>query len=532
MNNISLSKHIKKRNKNLLFAKKKKGYAYSQKKKKKRGVRLRQRKPGGIKKRKQVRGEASAKTTPPPQSQHESLIKQMTTADNVIKFLRKNRSQKTSTYTAAIKRCSELKQPNALYTIVQLAHQQNVPLNIIYCNTVLHYLDAWNKSGTQKKLFEQWFIHKELTSSTTPFNPDLITLSTMIQGCSKRGDVKQALYYFQLLVNDYNIKPDRIVYNSMLSICASTCDMESAEIIWNTMQSESNIQIDALSINCMLDMYAKCGESKKLADLLNYSQQLEHFISIDEITCLTIMSKLLKNDKVDEMFDFYENQIPKLSLKSSINIKDKRFIYLKISGHLKKMELLDKDEFDKLSYHHQQYLNIFYNEQYPLVKDEPVAVDNKDIRRLLCSYVLLHKNNWMNAVKDVERILHQEPNFVHFFKYWTTGQQKLLDFRSTSNTIARFMLRYLMTFKRDQLQHEFKNGPIKILCEKKIYLKKVKEGESYTSSKMRSIHDELREWKIVIRSEQDAFNNAVWCLNQDDTLLFFQKVPSGEDCLK
>ncbi|ETO01138.1 hypothetical protein RFI_36300 [Reticulomyxa filosa] len=471
-----------------------------------------------IKKKLQGQKGALTKIKSPQQSQHErSLIKEMTTINEIIQFLRNTHSQDTSIYAAAIKRCSELKQPNAFHNIIQLIYQQNIPLNIM-------------------KLFEQWFIHQEFTSNTTPFNPDLIALSTMIQGCSKKGDVKQALYYFNLLVNHYNLKPNVIICNSMLSVCANACDMESAEIIWNTIQNKPDIQIDRILITSMLNVYAKCRESKKLMNLLDYSQRSEHFISIDEITCSTIMSGLLKDNKIDEMFDFYEHQIPKLLLKNNININYNRIIMLKSIGYLKKMETLNRNEIDKLSHYHQQYLNIFYNELYPLAKDKPISVDDKDIDNLINSYVLLHKSNWMNAVKDFERILYQEQNFIHSLDYWRTDifnkQQILLDFSLISTTTTCFILRYLMTLNRDELRHKFKNGPIKILCGKGQYSKIVKKGVHYESPKKKSIEDELKKWKIIIRLEQDKFNEAVWCLNQDDVLLFFKTVSPGEDCLK
>ncbi|ETN97863.1 hypothetical protein RFI_39663, partial [Reticulomyxa filosa] len=135
---------------------------------------------------------------------------------------------------------------------------------------------------------------------------------------------------------------------------------------------------------------------------------------------------------------------------------------------------------DKLSHYHQQYLNIFYNELYPLVKDKPISIDERNIERLLRSYVLLHKNNWMNAIQDIERILYQESNFIHSLDYWTTStfdkRQISLDFSLMPTETTNFMLRYLMTLKRDELEHKFKNGPIKILCGKGQYSKKVKEG--------------------------------------------------------
>ncbi|ETO16648.1 hypothetical protein RFI_20689, partial [Reticulomyxa filosa] len=213
-----------------------------------------QHKSDEIKKKLQGQKGALAKSILSPQSRYEqSLIKQMTTVNDIIQFLRNYHSQDTSIYVAAIKRCSELKQPYTFYNIIQLIYQQDIPLNIIFCNTVLNYLGIWNKFNLQKKLFEQWFIHQEFTSNTTPFNPDLITFNIIIKGCSNKGDIKQALYYFQLLVNHYNLKPNAITCNAMLSVCANACDMESAEIIWKTIQNDPDIQIDHIIINSMLN---------------------------------------------------------------------------------------------------------------------------------------------------------------------------------------------------------------------------------------------------------------------------------------
>ncbi|ETO34961.1 hypothetical protein RFI_02110 [Reticulomyxa filosa] len=490
-----------------------------------------------LKKKIQGRNGALVKTVPPPQSRNvRLLIKQMTTIDDIIEFLQNTPSQDTSVYTVAIKRCSELKQPNVFPQIIQLIYQQNLQLDIIFCNNTLHYLGIWNKFDLQKKLFEQWFIHKQFTSNTIPFNPDVITISTMIKGCSKKGDVKQALYYFQLLVNDYNLKPNGITCNTMLSVCANSCDMDSAEIIWKTMQNEAHIQIDVIAITSMLNVYAQCRESKKMMDLLNYSQQHEHFISINEITCATIMSGLIRDNKIDEMFDFYQNEIPKLSLKNNIDINCKRFINLKSIGHLKKMEMLNENESDKLSYHHQQFLNIFFNELYPNTNKALISIDERDMEKLICSYVLLHKKDWIDAVQDVERILDQKSNFSHSFNYWSIDifnkRQLLLNFNLMSAISTNFFLRYLMTFKRDELKYEFKNGPIKVLCGKGQYSKIIKKGGICESPKKKSIENEFKKWKIPIRLEQDQFNQAVWCLNQDDVTLFFKLVPPGEDCLK
>ncbi|ETN98061.1 hypothetical protein RFI_39461, partial [Reticulomyxa filosa] len=150
----------------------------------------------------------------------------------------------------------------------------------------------------------------------------------------------------------------------------------------------------------MLNVYAKCGETNKMMEILNYSQRPEKFISIDEITCTTIMSGFLKAKKVQEMFDFYDNQIPKLTLNNDINLKYKLMIALKIIGHLKMMESIDENEIEKLSFYHQKILDIFHNELYPDIKFKPTSISLDGIDTLLQAHVLLNKKSWVKAVKD------------------------------------------------------------------------------------------------------------------------------------
>ncbi|ETO01392.1 hypothetical protein RFI_36048, partial [Reticulomyxa filosa] len=134
-----------------------------------------------------------------------------------------------------------------------------------------------------------------------------------------------------------------------------------------------------------------------MMEILNYSQRPEKFISINEITCATIMSGFLKAKKVKEMFDFYDNQISKLALNNNINLQGKLMISLKSVGHLKMMESLDGNEIEKLSFHHQKYLDIFHNELYRDIKFKSTFILLNDVNALIEAYMLLNKKSWMKA---------------------------------------------------------------------------------------------------------------------------------------
>ncbi|ETO04365.1 hypothetical protein RFI_33032, partial [Reticulomyxa filosa] len=375
--------------------------------------------------KKKLQGQQGAlsKIAPSPESKHErSLIQDMESDKEILQYLKESSSQDISLYTVAVKRCSELKCPNSIIRIIDILQSKHIHPNIIFYTTILHHLGMWNKFDLQRQYFRQWFERQQDQSDHQLLIPNIITFNTMIKGCTKRGDFRQALYYLHLMVDKYNIQPNLITCTSLLSVCANAQDIQSAELIWNKMVHEFNVDINIISINSMLNVYAKCGETNKMMEILNYSQRPEKFIPITEITCTTIMSGFLKANKIQEMFDFYDSQIPKLALNNNINLHYMLIIKLKSVGHLKIMETLDGNEIEKLSFHHQQFLDIFENKLYPNIKFKPTSISLKDVCSLIDMYVLLNKKSWMKAVKDVETILLQKSNYTHPLKnkhYWT-----------------------------------------------------------------------------------------------------------------
>ncbi|ETO05843.1 pentatricopeptide repeat-containing protein [Reticulomyxa filosa] len=254
--------------------------------------------------KKKLKGQQGAlsKTISSSESKYErSLIRKMASDKEIVQYLKESSSQDTSLYAAAIKRCSELKCPNSIIQIIEIVQSEHIHPDIIFYNMTLNYLGMWDKFNLQKYYFQQWFGKQQNQINHQLLVPNIITFNTMIKGCTKRGDFKQALYYLHLMIDKYNINPNLITCNSLLSVCANAHDIQSAELIWNKMIHDFNIDIDIISINSMLNVYAKCGETNKMMEILNYSQRPEKFISINEITCTTIMSGFLKANKVKEL---------------------------------------------------------------------------------------------------------------------------------------------------------------------------------------------------------------------------------------
>ncbi|ETO03677.1 PPR repeat-containing protein, partial [Reticulomyxa filosa] len=379
----------------------------------------------------------------------------------IIQCLKENPFQDISIYSAAVKKCSKLKCPNLIKQIIEIAESKNIHPNIIFYNTVLYHLGVWNKFDLQENYFEQWFEQQQVRYGYQSLIPDIITFSTMIRGCANRGDIKQALHYLILMTDTYKIEPNLITFTSLLSVCANAHDIKNAELIWNKMINDPNIDINIIAISSMLNVYAKCRETEKMMEILNYSQRPEKFIPINEITCTTIMSGFLKANKVKEMLDFYDNQIPKLaSNNKNIDLQNKLMISLKSIVHLRIMKTLNGNEIKKLSFHHQKFLDIFENKLYPDAKHEPTSISLKDVNNLIQSYVELNKKSWMKGVKDIEEILFQNSNYIHSLK----------------------------------LNETFKNGPIQILCGIS-YFSRMESISGWTLPKRKIIQNELKKWK-------------------------------------
>ncbi|ETO34300.1 pentatricopeptide (PPR) repeat-containing protein [Reticulomyxa filosa] len=201
--------------------------------------------------KKKLKGQQGAllKTYLPLETQYERLlIQKMKFGTEILQYLKENSSQDTSLYAAAVKRCSELKCPNLIIRIIEIVESKHIHPDIIFNNTILNHLGKWNKFDLQKHYFQQWFEKQQDQNIDQLLVPTIITFNTMIKGCAKRGDFKQALYYLHLMIDKYNIKPDLITCTSLLSVCANARDIQSAELIWNKMIHDFNIDVDIISI--------------------------------------------------------------------------------------------------------------------------------------------------------------------------------------------------------------------------------------------------------------------------------------------
>ncbi|ETO34841.1 hypothetical protein RFI_02246 [Reticulomyxa filosa] len=428
---------------------------------------------------------------------------------DILIFLKNAHPSHKGLYHQAIDKCLDIKSYEVIPEIFQMAREQKIVFRMKLFDKVLTKLDL----ASREKIFDEWFMSKE---EDLLLKPNVSIMNTMIEGYAKEGNVGQALNYFRLLISKYELTPDHNTCELMLLACSIAHDVESAELIWEAILHDPSIIIDAKLFHHILYVYSCSGNVPKVMNLLEYAQQ--HKIPISEHTCWIVAKGLLTHKKFEELIDFIDNKLPQLGLSK---VEEKRIREKwKITGHLKMMEILDESDTETFAFHQGMVLQCF-DSKYPSAKQNRIRISDSYMKYLMEFNILSNKNNWMNAVQDIERTLFYEPNYKHKFHFWDylalPDEKVYLLFHVISDRATIFLLRYLMTFQRNELKEKFKDDAIKILCDTPF------QG---------LIQNELAKWKVPIRLKIEQSVPNIISLDQTDVNLFFQTVPPGSDCLR
>ncbi|ETO24780.1 hypothetical protein RFI_12376 [Reticulomyxa filosa] len=419
-------------------------------------------------------------------------------------------------FQKAIEQCIRENTHDAIPQIFELARDRNIVFEVGFFEKIFRQLDSVKRG----QVFDEWFIHRPHPSVT--LNVSLINM--MIKDHVHKGNFKQILDYIRVLIGTYDKAPNATTCTLMLSACVKAHDMESAEIVWDAIEHDPKIEKNVSLLNHML-------RTKKMVDLLYRSQQLKPPVQIDINTCWIIQRILLHSNQYEELVDFCE-RLPMLCQQNKIE-QYYRIASWRSNAHLKMLQKLDPNiHLEQFSFHQQRFTHIFQKELYPNAPGN--RIQRNETLLLMEFYVVSNRSNWMDAVPDIERILFQDSNHIRSVNYWNTmslGEHNVwLDLSAMSPIMDTFLLRYLMTFRRDELKEKFDNGPIKIAFESPNALKRIgKKPLKYNLKKGASAKNDLQKWKVHIRLEPDATYPFVFLLNQEDVAFFFQTVPPRTD---
>jgi len=103
--------------------------------------------------------------------------------------------------------------------------------------------------------------------------PDLVIFNSIINAHSNSKNIDGALYYYQIMLSDYNIKPDIVTYTSILKgyeICGDTKNINN---IFNTMIN-SGVEVNIQTMDTIIRAFAKTGE---VSEALRYFDMLNEY---------------------------------------------------------------------------------------------------------------------------------------------------------------------------------------------------------------------------------------------------------------
>lgn len=103
--------------------------------------------------------------------------------------------------------------------------------------------------------------------------PDLVLFNSLIYAHANSRNIDGALYYYQIMLNDYNIKPDIVTYTSIMKGYEICGDTKNINYMFNTMIN-SGVQINIQTMNTIIRAFAKTGE---VSEALRYFDMLHDY---------------------------------------------------------------------------------------------------------------------------------------------------------------------------------------------------------------------------------------------------------------
>ncbi|KAI5851055.1 hypothetical protein BZA05DRAFT_399615 [Tricharina praecox] len=192
----------------------------------------------------------------------------------------------------------------AVHSILLQSLEQHAPESPQEIN---HIMQSYVERGEIHNAI-MWF---ERISDMYGLKPDIISYNTLINAYSRAGDVDGAALRVQEML-DKGIKPDRWTYNILLNMCGSRGDIAGAENIFD-MIVQSGYEPDSYSYQALITAYVTAKELDKAEALLGHIAELNPVAKSTPIWNTIIAAHAAKgNDaRVSQIFQMMsEKEVP------------------------------------------------------------------------------------------------------------------------------------------------------------------------------------------------------------------------------
>ncbi|ETO06212.1 hypothetical protein RFI_31186 [Reticulomyxa filosa] len=329
----------------------------------------------------------------------------------------------------------------------------------------------------------------DLMTTKYGITPNNIIFSTLISGCKFRGLIDAADHLLNLMTNEFDLEPDFITYGAFLSVCAKSGDLKKAERV--------NIAI----LGAMLDVYSSNGHISEMESLFEHACTQTTFahLEMNEVIYSTIFSGYLKAGNPQKMDGTMERlQTSQISAEedmkqqfAQVNIHSERFNALAaVACYYLQVQSIKNGEFETETRWHNRVKDLIHE-----ISTHTPELDRNSVGLLVKSHLTHYHKNWLDFVPVFEKeILTKYPQYDVSKDYMTKSHLKCIDLHFCDHIEARFLLRYLLGFNRDQFYTK-SNGEILILFGKRKHRRETVNKKDL----LHTIENELLSWEQPLR---------------------------------
>ena len=138
---------------------------------------------------------------------------------------------------------------------------ENVPCNAVTYNCMIHACVRVGDMQGALDLLSSMKNHETV-------KPDKFTYSTIIKGYCGRGEIENALYLFESMLNE-SLAPDLVIYNTLLDGCVKTRFHEVCDRLLADMISEWGISPNSYTLSILIKRFGRQGELTKAFELVD-----------------------------------------------------------------------------------------------------------------------------------------------------------------------------------------------------------------------------------------------------------------------
>ena len=435
----------------------------------------------------------------PPQFR--SITKQIsnqTCSTEILRILQKNDSFDISVYAMGIRKCNTLNNASASLKILGIMKQDSIDRNASIYALLIHGLCHEDRLNEAYKLLTDMIMDG--------INPTNNAYTALLGGCRARKNVQLAEEIWHKMKNDEGISVDVIAYTVMISLYGKCGMTEQAEGLWSEFLDETSNEIDEAICCSMINVYSSQLMPSKAIEMIQFMRHhhiklnITHYSSL--IQCflrmkspkraLNIFSELRSNDIELNSIAFnqlciaqYQLLQNELTSKEGIDMQNVQKYY---------------DELMRLSVKYQKFLRMDRDKKWfgKIRFDAMVAMNENGV---IVDDTML--------IKEFEMMLADG----YLDGYWTRGNNGkwMIDLHFHSKNTARFILRYVFEFERENLDRN-----VVVICGRSSHSLSITTEETMKTC----IIKELLSWHPSIRAVVDPHNDGCLLLNADDVFHF------------